>query len=177
MKCKYCSNEAVMPSDSENQNPNICNECYKKDKTINKKQVEVAKRVVDKKDRGGINMDDKSKTFMEKELTKRLIRCHKQLIGKGPAGASVKVYDNIITVYCCDILTSFEKTLQKTSGGDQRIIDSRTSIRECWEPQFVADMEKEYSLRVLDISVSINVNENCLFGAILVERIKESENN
>lgn len=175
MECKYCNNEANIAINSNNTNIKICEQCHEKDIVLNQKQVEHARTVVHKKYRGGIRMTESSKTFIEKDLTKRLIKCHKQLIGKGPAEACVKVYDNIITLYCCDILTIFERTIVKIPGGEQKILEMRNSILEHWEPKFVADMEREYSLKVLDVSVSFNINENCLFGAILVEKIKSEK--
>lgn len=109
------------------------------------------------------------KGALEKQLRKKIIKIHQDVIGKGPEDVKVLINHNVITFVCTKTLSQIELFLLKTEGGEQEIRELRVKIMEHLKPLITAYLEYRHGIKVLGLTIDVSISADALFGAVLIQ--------
>lgn len=117
----------------------------------------------------------KTKTYVEKEIKRLLIKVHQEVFGRGPEEVWVKVNRNVVTFFCSQSLCQIEDFLLRIPDGAIEVKRIRNNIQKFINPRLYADIQSICGFKVEDVTVQMSIQANVLFGAILLEKAFEDQ--
>ncbi|MDW7675736.1 MAG: Na-translocating system protein MpsC family protein [Bacillota bacterium] len=111
----------------------------------------------------------KPKYKLENDLKRFMIRAHREIYGKGPKEAWVKINFNTATFYCFEPLTALEEFLLKTEGGEEEVKMIREKVDVRIKTHLCSEIECLTGIKVLDMVSKVCTSTNCIFGVIHFE--------
>lgn len=112
----------------------------------------------------------KTRTYVEKEIKRLMIKVHQEVFGRGPEEVWVKVNRNVVTFFCSQSLCQIEDFLLRIPNGEIEVRRIRNNIQKFIKPRLYSDIQSICGFRVEDVTVQLSIQANVLFGAILLEK-------
>ena len=101
-------------------------------------------------------------------LREGLIKIHKDVTGRGPKDAYVKVFKKCIVFYLEDPLTILERLLLRSGWGIEKIEQLRKDLFEAMLPPFKERITEKIAANVLNAVTVVNARDQDQFGVIIL---------
>ena len=107
----------------------------------------------------------KPKETLESEIKRFIIRCHKEIFGKGPEETWVKINHNLATYYCANILTELEEFFIKQDD-EKDVAYLRKRAFALIKNRLVKELEQITEAEVLEVLQTVSINSKSVIGVI-----------
>jgi uncharacterized protein YbcI len=102
-------------------------------------------------------------------LREGLIKLHKDVTGRGPKDAYVKVFKKCIVFYLEDPLTVLERQLLRSGWGIEKIEELRKDLFEAMLPPFKEKIAEKVTANILNAMTIVNAKDQDQFGIIVLD--------
>ncbi len=103
-------------------------------------------------------------------LREGLIQIHKDVTGRGPKDAYVRLFKKCIVFYLEDPLTALEQQLLHSGWGVDKIDQLRADLLEVMLPAFQEKITEKVTANIMDYMTKVVADQQAQFGLIILDQ-------
>ena len=104
------------------------------------------------------------------EVTKAIVRLHRERYGKGPTRSKSYLLDDVLICVMQDVLTAVEHTLVE-AGEHAKVRETRFAFEDAMRDRFAEAVERIFGRRVLGFTSQILVSEDVAVEMFMLEPV------